>query len=89
MRPDSEDESLLLRVNITSDDRVTSTAGKFASVQKKNRSDKEHCISLYVSSGDDEANHIDNIDFLSLWSVPVNAETDEGRDILADRLLVA
>ncbi len=80
--------ALLLRVHINNENNVTSAAGKFGSVDKTLVCPKNRCISLYEPPEDDELHH-ESIDFLKLWSVPVDVTSASARNTLLQQLHIS
>ncbi len=77
--------ALLLRVNINKELSVTSTAGKFASVESQQVCPKNRCIALY-DGGEDNGENSDTIDFLKYWSVPLDVSAHSAPDQISELL---
>jgi hypothetical protein len=87
LAPNGHPKMLLLRVNISRELSVTSTAGKFATVESLQICPKERCFSLFDGGEDQADEHADTINFLNYWSVPLDVSSNEAPNRL--RQLVA
>jgi hypothetical protein len=85
----AQPKALLLRVNIGSETSVSSAMGKFGSVDRVKICPKDRCLALYEPAEDDENSGAYSVDFLNMWSVPVDVSAPDARQKIAHYLKVA